>query len=209
MRTLAPLFVALVALTACAGGTRTIVEPPTAAVRAYVDAVRAGDVEAVYAMLDEATRAEVDLDALRASYAENEAEAAAQAEALEASAGDPRARAELTLASGEVVTLVLEEGGFRVAGGFLDAVAPATPEDAVEALRHALLRRSLPALLRILSRETRAGIDAEIERLLEETADPLDLEIHESESRATIRLGSGRVLELVREAGEWRIVDLH
>jgi hypothetical protein len=114
----------------------------------------------------------------------------------------------VALPSGEEVPLVLEDDGFHVAGGFLDAVSPITPEDAIEALRHALLRESLPALLRILSRDTRAQLESEIASLLEATEDELDLEVDESGDRATIRLGHGRTLELVREAGEWRIRDV-
>ncbi|MBC7171937.1 MAG: hypothetical protein H5U40_05910, partial [Polyangiaceae bacterium] len=112
------------------------------------------------------------------------------------------------LSSGEEVALSREGGEFRIASGVLEATAPTTPEDAIVALRHALLRQSLPALLRILSRSTRAELEAEIDRILDETADELDLDIEESGDRATVRLGGGGLLVLVREAGEWRFEDI-
>jgi hypothetical protein len=185
------------------------VADPAATVRAFAAASRAGDVEAVYAMLDDETRASLTLDELRASYDESPTEARAQAEALSRPDATPATRAEVTLPSGEEVPLVLEDGGFRVAGGFLDAASPVTPEAAVAALRNALLRRSLPALLRVLARGTRAELEAEIARLLEATEDPLDLDVEASDDRATVRLGDGRVIELAREAGEWHVVDIH
>jgi hypothetical protein len=195
-------------LAACGGASRAVADP-AATVRAFAEASRAGDVEAVYALLDEATRARLGLDELRASFEESPDEARAAAERLAEPSAQPTTRAAVELASGEALALVLEDGGFRLAGGFLDAVSPATPEDAVAALRHALLRRSLPALLRILSRDTRADLEAEMDRLLDATGDELDLEVETAGDRATIRLGDGRVLELAREAGEWRVVDVH
>jgi hypothetical protein len=195
-------------LAAC-GGTSHAVTDPAATVRAFAEASRSGDVSAVYALLDDATRERLTLAELQASFASNPAEARAQSERLAHVEAVPATRAKVELPSGEELPLVLEEGGFHLAGGFLDAASPATPEDAVTALRHALLRRSLPALLRILSRNTRAELEAELQRLLDETEDELDLDVQTSEDRATVQLGGGRVLELDRVAGEWRIVDVH
>lgn len=190
------------------GGPSGAAGDPSDVVRAYIEASERGDVEAVHALLDEATRDELTIEELRAEHAASRAEIAAQAEALRAPEAQPATRAEVELPSGEVVVLSVEDAEFRLAGGVLEATATATPEAAVAGLRHALLRRSLPALLRVLSRGTRAELEAEIARLLGETEDELDLEVAESGDRATVRLRGGGVLELVREAGEWRIEDI-
>lgn len=201
------LVFALGAAAAC-GGPSGAASDPSGVVRAYLEASERGDVEAVHALLDQATRDELTIEELRADYAANRDELASHAAALRAPEARPVTTAEVELPSGEVVTLTLEEGAFRIAGGVLEASAATTPEAAVAGLRNALMRKSLPALLRVLSRSTRAELEADIERLLAETEDTLDLEIAESGDRATVRLGGGGVVELVREAGEWRVEDI-
>ena len=96
----------------------------------------------------------------------------------------------------------------RIDGGILDAPALRTPEDAVRSLRRALARRSLPSLERVLARQPRADLEAEIERILDETADDLDHEVEIRGNRARVRLTGGREILLAREAGEWRIVEI-
>ncbi len=196
-----------IALVGC-GGAPSAAADPSDVVRAFVAASERGDVDAVHALLDDASRATVTVEALRGAHDANPEERAAQAAALRGAEARPTTRAEVALASGEEVTLVVEEGAFRVAGGVLESTAPGTPEQAIVGLRHALKRRSLPLFLRVLSRGTRAELEADIARLLEETEDELDLEVAESGDRATVRLGGGGAIELVREAGEWRIEDI-
>jgi hypothetical protein len=75
----------------------------------------------------------------------------------------------------------------------------------VRALRRSLMRKSLPGVLRVLSRQPRADIEAELARILEETEDELDLEVEVRGNRARVRTTGGREITLVREAGEWRI----
>ncbi len=90
----------------------------------------------------------------------------------------------------------------------LDAPALLTPQDAVLALRHALQRRDLAAVLRVLARPTRAELEAEIRGFIESTDDALDLEVEIQGNEARVRTTGGRVVRLVREAGEWRVRDV-
>lgn len=202
------LLIAMLAFAGC-GGAGARVEPPATAVTEYVGAVRAGDAEAAYALLDEQTRAEVPFDEFRALMRHNRAELADQAEELEQLAAQGvRARARVPLETGETVALVLEEGRWVIDGGVLDAPALRTPRDAILSLRRALRRRSLRGMERVLARQPRAEIEAEIERLLEETADEQDLRIEVQGNRARVVTTSGREITLVREAGEWRVLTI-
>jgi hypothetical protein len=183
---------------------------PEDTVRRYVDAVRADDAQAAYDLLDPATRAEVPFDRFAAAMRENRPELLDQAAALEEALAQrevrPRARARLP--GGESVTLVEEADGWRVESGVAQLPVLETPRDAVLALRRALLRRSLPDVQRVLSRATRDELEADIQRLLDETADELDLEYEVEGDQAQVRTSGGRQIHLIREAGEWRVVDV-
>lgn len=201
---------ALSALLAGCGGA-SAGSPPRDTARAYADAVRRGDAEAVYALLDAETRAGLTLEQLRAQLAESPEELREQAAAVDAALADPQlvqTRARVPLRSGQDAVLVIEGDRWRLVGTLLDSVSLATPEDAVMAFRSALARRSLPSITRILARAPRAEIDAQIERFLEDTEDEPALDVDIQDNEATVRTPSGRVIRMVREAGEWHVVSV-
>lgn len=197
------------ALVGCASGPR--VEDPAGTVHRYAAALEAGDREAAWALLDEETRRARTEAEHAALMEENAAELAAQGRALaRASEGEAlEARARLPLRSGEVVVLVLEDGAWRIDGGVLDAAGLATPRDAVAAFRRALMRRDLSGIERVLARQTRAEWEEEVRRLVDSLGDPDDLEIDVQGNSARVRTTGGGAIELVRESGEWRVVDVH
>jgi hypothetical protein len=192
-----------------AGASTRPVPLPNLALTAWSRAVAANDADAAWALLDERARAGLDEARFRALWAENRAEVTTQAQAIGARAAEPvAARARLVLRDGEVVALVLEDGAWRLDGGVLDAPGLQTPQDAVASLRRALERRSLPGVLRVLSRATRGEAEAEVSRLLDATEDPADLDVQVQGDRAEVRLTGGALIRLVREAGEWHVVDV-
>lgn len=201
----------LVIVLASGCGASARVEGPSGTVRAYAGALSRGDAAAAWALLDEDARrgrAEAEHAALMGQNAE---ELADQAEALERAAGSEalEARARVPLRSGETIVLVLEDGQWRIDGGVLDAAGLGTPLDAVAAFRRAIMRRDLDGIERVLSRQTRAEWEEEVRRLVDSTADLDDLEVEIQGNRARVRTTGGGSIELVRESGEWRIVDVH
>ncbi|MEM1417501.1 MAG: hypothetical protein AAGH15_21570, partial [Myxococcota bacterium] len=118
------------------------------------------------------------------------------------------AEARVYLPSGEVALLRNERGLWALVGGVLDAPAQATPLDAVRALRHALQRRSLRALLPLLSRSLRAELEAELDQLAAALEDELALEVQLEGDTARVRTPSGRLIRLRREGGQWRVDDV-
>jgi len=179
--------------------------PPASALEAYVHAVRADDAEAAHVLLSESLRAEVSTEELGRLMGENREELGAQATEIEAEAATVQAVAVQPLEGGEEVRMVLEEGGWVIDGGVISAPGLRTPMATIRAFRRALQRRSLPGTLRVLSREPRAEVEAELSRIIEETEDDLDLEVEIRGNRARVRTTGGREITLVREAGEWRI----
>ncbi|MEM6957122.1 MAG: hypothetical protein AAF411_31095 [Myxococcota bacterium] len=198
---------ALVVLSAC-GTTR--VPGPEDAVRRYQAAVRSGDARSAYETLDERTQREVSFEAFRADFEGNADELRTQADAIDEALREERlrSRAEVPLSRNEVAVLTLDEGQWRLVGGVLDAPALLTPMDAVLALRHALLRRDMNGLMRVLARATRSELEADLQRMVQATEDLLDLQVDEEGDRARVRTTAGPTLVLRREASEWRIVDI-
>jgi ketosteroid isomerase-like protein len=186
------------------------VEGPTRVVRSYAGALQRGDADGAWGLLDEDARRGRTRDDHTALVTANAAELRDQGEALERAARTDamEARARVPLASGETVVLVLEDGRWRIDGGLLDAAGLGTPQDAVAALRRALMRRDLPGVERVLSRQTRAEWEEEVRRVVESTEDVDDLEVEIQGNRARVRTTGGGSIELVRESGEWRVVDI-
>ncbi|MCA9607857.1 MAG: hypothetical protein KC619_19745 [Myxococcales bacterium] len=197
------------AFAGCGGGPRE--EGPSRTVQRYAGALARGDARAAWALLDEEARRGRSEEQHAALMQSNADELREQGAALGRAAGPETvdAHARVQLASGESVVLVLEEDGWRVDGGVLDAAGLATPLDAVAAFRRALMRRDLPGVERVMSRQTRAEWEAQIRRLVESTEDADDLEVEIQGNRARVRTTGGGSIELVRESGEWRVVDVH
>jgi hypothetical protein len=195
----------IVVLSGCAGVRASSSIPPATVLEAYADAVREEDPDAVHGLLDDNLRAEISAADLGALMTENRQELLVQADEIEAAASSVQAVAVQPLEGGEEVRMVLEDGGWAIEGGVVSTPGLSTPMATVRALRRSLMRKSLPGVLRVLSRQPRADIEAELARILEETEDELDLEVEVRGNRARVRTTGGREITLVREAGEWRI----
>jgi hypothetical protein len=164
--------------------------------------------QAAYALLDPELRAELARERFLRLWRENRAELAELGERFSRTTAAAVARADAELEDGEQIALVLEDGRWHIAGGVLDAQALSTPLDAVAELRRALLRQSLPSLLRVLSRERRAAWAAAFEKSIEATSDPLDLRVEINGDDAIVHLTGGGEIHLKREAGRWQVWDL-
>ena len=202
------LLVVLVLGVGCGGGGRT--QGPSPVIEQYAGALARGDGRAAWELLDEDARRGRTVEQHAALMVANAAELREQGRSLSRAAGSDAvsAHARVVLQSGEMLVLVLEDGAWRIDGGVLDAAGLATPMDAVAALRRALMRRDLPGIERVLSRQTRAEWEEEVRRVVESTEDGDDLEVEIQGNHARVRTTGGGSIELVRESGEWRVVDI-
>lgn len=203
-------FLALVTLSAvaCASAPPARVPDPVVTGDAFLGALCAGKPDAAWAQLDPSLRAADARARFDAQWEDNRAEIEALCAHVERTDAARVARARVELVDGEVVVLVLEDGRWHIDGGLLDAQALGTPLDTVQELRRALQRRSLPALLRLLARERRAAWTATLERSLEGSSDPLDLEVDVQGDAAVVKLTGGGEVHLRREGDTWRIWDV-
>jgi hypothetical protein len=202
------VIVASLSVALACGGAPPSAGDPRAALERFLSALEAQRFDEAYAALDPEVRAGLPRARFEALARENKAELHALAEQLARVDAAVRVQARVTTEQGEAVTVVLEEGQYRIAGGVLDAHALATPLDAVSELRRALTRESLPALLRVLSAERRAAWLAAFGDTLERTADPLDLRVEVHGDEAIVRLTGGGEIHLRRQAGEWHVHDV-
>lgn len=200
-------WLALILLLSGCARTPPPVQPPSPTARRLAAALQQDEPEAAYRLLSPAVRREVSLQQFRRQWEENTAERRMLGKALQ-QAAPPRAHAAVVLENGERIPLVLEEGYWRLQGDVMNVAAMATPADAVAALRRALQRRSMDGLLRLLSRRQRAAWEARFEEIIEETRDPLDLEIEIDGQKAVVHTGDGDVIRLRKEAGEWRVTAI-
>lgn len=211
MRPVAPrpaLLLVLALGVGCGGGPGA--QGPSPVIERYAGALTRGDGRAAWELLDEDARRGRTVEQHAALMVANTAELGEQGRSLARAAGSDAvsAHARVALQSGETLVLVLEDGAWRIDGGVFDAAGLATPLDAVAAFRRALMRRDLHGIERVLSRQTRAEWEEEVRRVVESTEDGEDLEVEIQGNRARVRTTGGGSIELVRESGEWRVVDV-
>lgn len=195
------------ALLGCGSGAQPVPDPALTATR-LARAIERDRPEEAYALLDPRLRAQLGRDRFTALWRDNRGELRELAHRLAHTELEADARARVELDDGEQVVVVLQQGGWRLEGGVLDAQALSTPLDAVAELRRALQRQSLPALLRVLSRERRAAWMAAFERSAQQSADPLDLRVEIHGDEAIVHLTGGGEIHLKKEAGRWQIWDV-
>jgi hypothetical protein len=203
------LAISLVA-SACAPPSGPRYESASGAARAYGEALSSGDADGAHGLELATAHRGRDVAAQAARIADAREELGRVGRAL-ASAGDAviRTRARIPLESGELVVLArAADGSWRIEGGTPGAPALETPRDAIAALRSALTRRDLRALEEMLAQRSRAAWEREVERVLEETGDLDALQIVIEGDRATVTTPDGAVIELARESGEWRLVEV-
>ncbi len=199
----------LLAATLLGCGAHGRVAHPDHALRQYTEAIESSPEEA-YDLLSQEQRARMSRQEFVETAQEHPEEVEAQARQLGLQLAEPiPVWAEIRLADGEVVTLVLEEGEWRIADGPAGAISLASPLQTVRALRRSLRRRSYAAVLRVLSREARSQLEDEITRIIDGLEDEEDLRIEVTGNRARVIYDENHFIELVREDGAWVVVDMN
>lgn len=221
---------ATLSLVACAPAATT----PRGTLRAYGDAIADGRADEAYAMLSSDARRAIPLATFRDMVAKNRAEALELGKSLARDPGDPYVTAVVPLANGDVVTLVFEDGRWRVDGGALEFYSQATPRDAMVGFLKAYFRRDASGkpsprwdvLLRYTPDAHREGLTPDrlaaawdpdkseegkrLEGVLGEIQKALpQAKFEETGDRATMVYGGAADTVLfVREHGTWKIEDI-
>ena len=180
---------------------------PAPAVERYAQAVESGDADAVYGMMSEQSRRALSLGELRRIMAAERAELGEHAKAVRNPDRTVRTRAQLRYPDGELISLDLVDGEFRLGAAEALPAAARTPAQALGQLRRVLARRSYAGLMRVLSPATRSAIEGDLRSLVIGLEHPEGLEVTVAGDVATVQIPGGHEVKLRREAGVWHVED--
>jgi hypothetical protein len=206
--------------TGCGGATAA--QSPDDVVAAFARALRTGRATDAWALMSADYRRRVSEAEFARHLAENPAEAREAADALARPDGRATQRAELTLADGDRVVLVRDDGDWRIATNLADFYDQSTPRAALRSFVRAMERERYDVVLRFVPDADREGMTEarmreafsvegrdETARLLAALRAGLDAPVEEVGDHATLRYGEDgrRVARLRREDGLWKIED--
>ncbi|HYQ18626.1 MAG TPA: hypothetical protein VEQ58_22780 [Polyangiaceae bacterium] len=197
-------FLALLIFTGCASQR---VPDPKVTVRAYASAAQRGDADAIYSLLTPEGQRALGKNGTRQLVTESKTELRRTAQAIGHSTARVEANAEARFTDGESATLVLEDGRFLVDAASLLPARPRTPSQALAGLRRALARRSYPALMALMSSDSRGALETDIGSLVSGLEHPETLDIQINGDAAEVQLPTGHRVVLKREVGVWRVLD--
>jgi len=189
------------------GCTSARLPDPQVAAASYAAAARAADSERIYALLSSEAQRDYGREGTRKLVAEAKAELDRQGAALQSATPHVEASAEIRFEDGESALFELEDGVFRLSSLGTVPSRPRSPSEALGDFRRALARRSYPALLGVLSSETRGALEGDLKSLVEGLENPETLDVKVSGDNAVVNVPGGHQVKLRREAGVWRIQD--
>lgn len=181
---------------------------PRDAVEAYLAAVEARDASAVYAMLDESARMDMNAEAFERYFDEHYDDILVQSKALAARVASQEQALEVEAqvpVAGSVAPVTWAEGRWYLAGESPTGAALETPRDTLEALLRALTTRDLERVMGLLSQEQRTVYVQEMDALRGSLVESLDNNLITNGDTAVLPLDNGDKILLVREAGVWKI----
>jgi len=205
----APCALAALALLAGldAGCAQARLPDPRLAAQRYAEAARAGDPERIYALLSSEAQRDYGRQGTRRLVEQAKAELARQGTALLSPESRVQASAVIHFEDGESARFELEDGAFHLSSLGTVPSQPRSPSEALGDFRRALARRSYPALLGVLSAETRQALERDLKSLVEGLENPETLDVKVSGDNAVVQVPGGHQVKLRREAGIWRVQD--
>jgi hypothetical protein len=180
---------------------------PKVTARAYASAAERGDADAIYALLTPEGRRALGPAGTKQLVQESKSELGRTARAIRSNDARVEASAETRFSDGESATLVLENGRFYVDAASLLPARPRSPSQALAGLRRALARRSYPALMAVMSGDSRGALESDLGALVDALEHPETLDIQVNGDAAEVQVPSGHRVLLKREAGVWRVLD--
>lgn len=210
-------FVLACALVAC-GSPKA--EDPGSVLRSYARALDEGRADDAYRMLSEEARRGISIDAFRRMVKDNPEEVREIAKALARPTATPVVTAVVTSGNGQELSLVLEDGRWKVEATAVDLYAQDTPRHTIQGFVRAVERKRYDVVLKFVPDSHKEGLDAaklktaweghdkeEIEQIVAALRQALPTaSIEETGDRATLAYGAG-TMQLVRERGLWKIED--
>ncbi len=219
LRSVVPVLLLLAVVNACRpqpGAT------PHSALIQYTDALEEGRIEDAYLLLSDESRADLSLEAFRDLVKNNPDEVRALITAAQREEHPPLVTAEFETESGQVLTLIYENGAWRIDSSAVNLYDQSEPRIALHSFLRAFDRKRYDILLLFVPDSQKDDLSVEVlkdawegeqriemEQITEELRSHLDAsKIEVLGDRATMSYGAGGHVELVRERGAWKIEDL-
>ena len=181
-------------------------DPQLTAAR-YAAAARSADSDRIYALLSSEAQRDFGLQGTRSLVEQAKVELGQQGKALLAPGSRVQASAEIRFEDGESALFELEDGAFRLSSLGTVPSRAQSPTEALGDFRRALARRSYPALLGVLTLETRGALENDLKSLVEGLENPETLDVKVSGDSALVTVPNGHQVKLRRDGGVWRIQD--
>jgi len=194
-------------------------EGPAATLQDLGAALARGDFRAAYALTSSDFQKRTPYDAFAASLGAAGADTRALGKRIGEQAARVPPRVDIQLAQGESLSLVLEEGRWRVDGPLPEPWGQRTPRAALRTFVRALGERRYDIVLRLVPRRHRVDLTAdklrqyweahqeETRALLTRLQTALNAPIVETGDEAHMPYGPELEVVFVREDGVWRIED--
>jgi hypothetical protein len=196
-----------VSLSVVGGCSRPTIPDPEPAARAYAEAAKRGDADAIHALLTSDALRTYGKQGVRRLVQDTRRELKRRGEALASKQTTTRTDAVVRFADGEEAELVVQEGELRVSAAGALPTGARTPAQALAELRQALARRSYAGLMRVLSTESRSALEGDMRSLVSGLEHPDTLDVKVTGDTARVEVPGGHWVTLKREAGVWRVED--
>ncbi len=204
---------------ACAGSGATTT--PRAALGSYARALDEGRYEDAYAQLSRDTRARISYESFLKLVQESPEERRQLLAAAETEETSSEVRATITGRDGQKLELVLEDGEWKVEASAINLYSQESPKEALESFVLAYDQNRYDVLLRFVPSDHLANMDetllraawegeqkAEMDSIVEGLRAALpSADIELVGQRATLGYAGNATVELVLEAGLWKIED--
>ncbi|MCA9667553.1 MAG: hypothetical protein KC503_18260 [Myxococcales bacterium] len=193
---------------ACGGAAQK--SSPQAALKRYIAAIDRDDAKTAYDLLSESVRRGITRSEFVDRWKKLKPELVTQAKQLAARLEQPLdVTARVSYPGGTRARLRYADNNWRIDGGISVAFQTATPMDAIKAFVRAVQQRSYEAVMKLLARSVRKGIEQDIQERMSKIQRWIknENEIEVTGQRARVRYDARYKLELVKEDGQWKILD--
>lgn len=197
-------------------------ESPHSALTAYTKAIEEDRLEDAYQLLSVESRANLSLEEFKKLVADNPEEVKALLKAASKEEHPPLIRAEFETESGQILTLIYEDGEWRIDPSAINLYDQTEPRAALSSFVRAYDKKRYDILLSFVPESQKEGLSPKVLKEAWEGEQRIEIEqaveglrahlatspIEVVGERATMSFGAGGVVELVVEKGLWKIEDM-
>ncbi len=193
---------------------------PKTTLKAYVQALQAGDYARAYTLMSKAFRKEYDRDEFVTHHKQHPNEVKRNVSELKKGPAKLQVKAEYRYGDGHVLRLVREDGSWKLALDPVTFYSQRTPRLALQSFIRALTRRRYKILLRFVPRKWRKVMTVkdmqrlfskkQIEatrQLIRNLRANVENKIEVKGDEAEMLYGDSYKVQFLREDGVWKIVD--